>query len=34
MVMSWIWTGFIAVSILSAALLGRGPELAAAVPEG
>ena len=34
MVMSWIWTGLIAVSILSAIILGRGDALAAAVPQG
>ena len=34
MVMSWIWTGLIAVSILSACLLGTGQTLAAAVPQG
>lgn len=34
MVMSWIWTGLIAVSILSACLLGTGQTLAAAIPQG
>ena len=29
MVMGWIWTGLIALSILSAALTGRGEALAA-----
>lgn len=34
MVMSWIWTGIVAVSLIFSALLGKGPELAAAVPAG
>lgn len=34
MVMSWIWTGIGAVSILCALLLGRGSALAAAVLQG
>lgn len=34
MVMSWIWTGFLALSILCAALGGEGSALAKAVPEG
>ena len=34
MVMSWIWTGMIALSILAAALLGNISALAAAVPKG
>lgn len=34
MVMSWIWTGMVAVSILAAALTGSGQALAAAVPQG
>lgn len=34
MVMSWIWTGLIAVSILAACLLGTGSALAAAIPQG
>ena len=34
MVMSWIWTGMILVSIFCAALLGRGTALAAAVVQG
>lgn len=34
MVMSWIWTGIVAVSLIAAAILGRGSELAAAVPQG
>lgn len=34
MTMSWIWTGILFVSLLCAALQGRGGELAAAVPQG
>lgn len=34
MVMSWIWIGIVGVSILASVLLGRGSELAAAVPQG
>lgn len=34
MIMSWIWTGIIALSLLGAIILGRGPELAAAVQQG
>lgn len=34
MVMSWIWIGIIGVSILASVLLGRGSQLAAAVPQG
>ena len=34
MVMSWIWTGIMAISVVAAILLGRGSELASAVPEG
>ncbi|MBQ6839923.1 MAG: spore maturation protein A [Oscillospiraceae bacterium] len=34
MVMSWIWTGLLAVSVISAIILGRGNELAAAIPQG
>lgn len=34
MVMSWIFTGIVAIAIVAAALLGRGSELAAAVPQG
>ncbi len=34
MVMSWIWTGMVALSILAAALLGNISALAAAVPKG
>lgn len=34
MVMSWIWTGILAVSLLCAGLLGKGRELGAAVLQG
>ena len=34
MVMSWIFTIFAALSILAAVILGRGTELAAAIPQG
>lgn len=34
MIMSWIWTGLIAVSLLAAILTGNGSTLAAAVPQG
>jgi len=34
MVMSWIFTGLVAISLMAAFLLGRGSELAAAVPQG
>lgn len=34
MVMSWIWTGILAVSMIFAALDGRVSELAAAIPKG
>ena len=34
MVMSWIFTGLAAVSLVAAILTGRGSELAAAVPQG
>lgn len=34
MVMSWIWTGMLAISVLAALLLGNGSALAAAVPKG
>ena len=34
MVMSWIWTGLVALSVVGAVLLGTGSELAAAVPQG
>ena len=34
MVMSWIFTGIVGLSIIAAIFLGRGSELAAAIPEG
>lgn len=34
MVMSWIFTGIVAISVAAAMLLGRGSQLAAAVPQG
>ena len=34
MVMSFIWTAFIGISILAALLLGNGAAVAAAVPQG
>ncbi len=34
MVMSWIWTGMVAVSFLAAAILGNGTALSAAIPKG
>lgn len=34
MVMSWIWTGIVAVALIAALILGRGSELAAAIPQG
>lgn len=34
MVMSWIWTGILGLSLLCAAALGNGGALAAAVPQG
>ena len=34
MVMSWIFTGIVAISIIAAIALGRGSQLAAAVPQG
>ena len=34
MVMSWIWTGLIGISVISAIVFGHGSELAAAVPQG
>ena len=34
MVMSWIWTGMVAVSLIAAVLLGSGSALSAAVPKG
>lgn len=34
MVMSWIWTGILALSVIAALILGNGSALAAAVPKG
>lgn len=34
MVMSWIFTGIVAISLVAAILLGRGSEIAAAIPQG
>lgn len=34
MVMSWIWTGILAVAVVSSLILGRGNELGAAVLQG
>jgi spore maturation protein A len=34
MVMSWVWTGILVLSILAAVILGNGSALAAAVPKG
>jgi spore maturation protein A len=34
MVMSWIFIGIVAISLVAAILLGRGSELAAAIPQG
>ena len=34
MVMSWVWTGIVALSILAAVLSGNMPALSAAVPKG
>ena len=34
MVMSWIWTGVLAISIFCGLLLDKGHELAAAIPQG
>ena len=34
MVISWIWTGMVAISLIAAALLGNGSALSAAVPKG
>lgn len=34
MVMSWIWTGILALSVVAALILGNGSALAAAVPKG
>lgn len=34
MVMSWVWTGMILLSLIASLILGNGPALAAAVPKG
>ncbi len=34
MVMSWIWTGLVAISLVAAIVLGNGPALSAAVQKG
>ncbi len=34
MIMSWVWTGMLAVSIVAALILGNGSALSAAVPKG
>lgn len=34
MVMSWIFTGIVAISLITALLFGRGSEVAAAIPQG
>ncbi len=34
MVMSWIFTGIVAISVIATIILGRGSQLAAAVPQG
>ena len=34
MVMSWIWTGIIGISLIAALFLGNGSTLAAAIPQG
>ena len=34
MVMSWIWTGIIGISVLTAVFLGTGGALSAAIPQG
>lgn len=34
MLMGWIWTGFLVISMVSSAVLGRGTQLSAAVLEG
>lgn len=34
MVMSWIFTGIVAISVVAALILGRGSQLAASVPQG
>ena len=34
MIMSWIWALLLGISVVCAALLGKGPDLAAAIPQG
>lgn len=34
MVMSWIFTGIVAISLIAAMVLGKGSEVAAAIPQG
>lgn len=34
MIMSWIWTGFIFIAVIAAAVTGHGADLASAVPQG
>ena len=34
MIMSWIWTGLVAISLIAAIVLGNGSALASAVPQG
>lgn len=34
MVMSWVWTGILLLSLICAAVLGNGSSLAAAIPQG
>ena len=34
MIMSWIWTGSMAIAVVAALVLGRGDALAAAIPQG
>ena len=34
MIMSWIWTGSMAIAVVAALILGRGDALAAAIPQG
>ncbi len=34
MVMSWIWTSMVAISLIAAAILGNGTALSAAIPQG
>lgn len=34
MVMSWIWTGILAISLICSLVLGKGSDVAAAIPQG